>query len=242
MTPREREAYRLGRLGFERGDARATRQHLERLLPACRDFADIHYMLGVSYEREGDLDSAAHSLEEALRINPGYAEAVAALACVYESQGRFDLSCDLAQRARETAPPAQDGLDRTTRGKLANLHAALGDAYREVGDLREAIEAYRKALDRCPDFHDIRVRLGAALRDAGYPDQALRELARVRRAHPALLDAGVQLGLTYWTLGRAEQAVEEWQAVLERNPARDDARSYVRMVRAGARERSDAGA
>jgi tetratricopeptide (TPR) repeat protein len=235
MTPREREAYRLGRLGFERGDGRAAREQLERLLPACRDFADVHYMLGVSYEREGDLDAAASSLEEALRINPSYAEAVAALASVYESQGRFDLSCELTERARETAG-ASEGLDRTTRGKLANLHAALGDAYREVGELREAIEAYRKALDRCPEFHDIRVRLAVALRDAGWPDQALRELVRVRRAHPALLDAGVQLGLTYWTLGRGEQAIEEWQAVLERDPTREDARSYVRMLRAGRQE------
>jgi tetratricopeptide (TPR) repeat protein len=232
MTPREREAYRLGRQGFERGDARAARENLERLLPACRDFADVHYMLGVSYEREGDLEAATHSLEEALRINPSYAEAVAALASVYESQGRFDLSCELTERARDAAG-APERIDRTTLGKLANLHAALGDAYREVGELREAIDAYRKALDRCPDFHDIRVRLATTLRDAGYPDQALRELVRVRRAHPALLDAGVQLGLTYWTLGRGEQAIEEWQAVLERDPTREDARSYVRMVRAG---------
>jgi hypothetical protein len=28
-----------------------------------------------------------------------------------------------------------------------------------VGELREAIEAYRKALDRCPNFPDIRNRL-----------------------------------------------------------------------------------
>jgi tetratricopeptide (TPR) repeat protein len=234
VNARQQEAYRLGSQGFERGDSRAALRHLERLLPAFREYADVHYMLGVSYERDGDLDSAAHFLEEALRINPTYAEAMAALTSVYESQGAFERSRELAQRVRAAIPPSGDTLDPTTRGKIANLHAALGDAYRESGELREAIEAYRKALDRCPDFHDIRVRLGIALRDGGYPDRAIREFLRVRRAHPLLLEAGVQLGLTYFTLGRTREAIEEWQAVLERDPSRDDARTYIRMVRAGA--------
>jgi tetratricopeptide (TPR) repeat protein len=239
VDARQREAYRLGRQGFERGDADAAVRHLERLLPSCREWADVHYMLGVSYERQGDLGSAAYSLEQALGINPDYAEALLALSSVYETQGAYARAHELTQRAhaRLVAEAGANGdaaarLDSTTRGKLANLHAALGDAYREVGEFAEAIEAYRKALDRCPGFHDIRVRLGTTLRDAGYPDRAIRELLRVRRDRPQLLDAGVQLGLTLYTLGRSNEAVEQWRAVLERDPARDDARTYIRMVRA----------
>jgi tetratricopeptide (TPR) repeat protein len=231
MTPRQREAYRLARQGFERGDVHQALEHLERLLPSCREFADIHYMLGVSYERRGDLESAVHALEEALRINPRYAEALVALASVYEARGQFDRSSDLSDRVRGSLASDGERLDPTTRGKLANLHAALGDAYRDAGELGEAIEAYRKALDRCPEFHDIRVRLASTLRDAGYPDRAIRELLRVRRAHPQLLEAGVQLGLTFFSLGQTQRAIDEWQAVLERDASRDDARTYIRMVR-----------
>lgn len=231
MTPRQREAYRLARQGFERGDVLQALDNLERLLPSCREFADIHYMMGVSYERRGDLESAVHALEEALRINPRYAEALVALASVYEARGQFDRSSDLSDRVRGALAHDGERLDPTTRGKLANLHAALGDAYRDVGELGEAIEAYRKALDRCPEFHDIRVRLASTLRDAGYPDRAIRELLRVRRAHPQLLEAGVQLGLTFFSLGQTQRAIDEWQAVLERDASRDDARTYIRMVR-----------
>lgn len=232
MNPRQRETYQLGRLGFERGDSRAAVEQLEKLLPAFHEWADIHYMLGVSYERRGDLDSASHCLEEALRINPRYAEALLALSTVYEAQGGFDRARALAERAGDAFKPSPDGerLDPTTRGKLANLHAALGDAYRDVGELPEAIDAYTRALDRCPDFHDIRVRLSAVLRDAGLPHRAIRELLRVRRNRPQLLEAGVQLGLTLYTLGRARDAVEQWRAVLERDPARADARTYIDMV------------
>jgi len=143
-----------------------------------------------------------------LRINPSYSEALLALANVYESQGDFDRSREIAERAGRLARSADDVLDATTRGKLANLQAALGDAYREVGELREAIEAYRKALDRCPNFPDIRNKLGIALRDVGLPDRALAEFRRVLRSHPGFCDAAVQLGVTLYSLGRTEEAAQ----------------------------------
>ena len=105
-----------------------------------------------------------------------------------------------------------------------------GNAYFEAGEVREAIEAYRKALDRCPDFHDIRYSLGIALRDAGLPDRALSEFRRVLRGNPSYLEAQVQLGLTLYTLGRSTEALVQWRAVLEREPEQGQARMYLRLV------------
>lgn len=236
LRPDERRAYALGRRSFERGDDDAALGWLERLIRTRSDFADVHYMVGVLLERRDDLAGAARSLNRALRINPDYAEARLALASLYERQGDFERSREITQgRARDArgpAPrdPAAGSLDPTTRGKLANLQASLGDAYREAGETREAIEAYRKALDRCPGFHDIRQRLGIALREAGLPHQALEEFRRVQRGHPRLLDAAVQAGLTLYSLGRADEARREWEAVLGADPDRQDARMYLRLV------------
>jgi tetratricopeptide (TPR) repeat protein len=150
---------------------------------------------------------------------------------VCERKGDFDLSRELAERASAPTQGAAGSLDATTRGKLANLQAAVADAYAEVGELREAVEGYRKALDRCPQYHDIRHRLGITLRELGLPDQAMREFKRVLRGNPGLLDAQVQLGLTYYSLGRSEDALERWQAVLQHDPGRDDALMYTRLVK-----------
>jgi tetratricopeptide (TPR) repeat protein len=229
LTPAERRDYELGRRCFERGDTESSLPHLNRLTQT-RNFADVHYMIGVMYHRKGEGGAAGDSLREALRLNPSYTEALLALANVYESQGDFDRSCEVAERAGRVAHSADDVLDATTRGKLANLQAALGDAYREVGELREAIEAYRKALDRCPDFPDIRNRLGIALRDAGLPDRAIAEFRRVLRSHPGFCDATVQLGVTLYSLGRTEEAAQEWESVLAEHPEREDARMYLRMI------------
>jgi tetratricopeptide (TPR) repeat protein len=228
LSPAERSAYRLARRRFERGDDEGALALLSRLLRTREDFADLHYMVGLLLERRDDLAGAARSLTRALRINPGYAEARLALASLYERQGDFDRSREITQGARP--PQAAGALDPTTRGKLANLQATLADAYREAGELREAIEAYRKALDRCPGFHDIRQRLGVALREAGLPHQALREFRRIQESHPGYLEAAVQAGLTLYSLGRAEEALREWRSVLERDPAREDARMYLRLV------------
>lgn len=231
LSPAERRAYALGRRDFERGDVDAALEHLEPLLRTRRSFADVHYMVGALLERKGDLPSATRSLREALRLNPDYVEALLALASVYERQGDFDRSRALAERARGLTRQPGAALDPTTRGKLANKEADLADAYREAGQLADAIETYRRALDRCPSFHDIRHRLGIALREAGLPEQSLAEFRRVLRANPAFLDASVQLGLTLYGLGRGADARSEWQAVLERDPDRDDAKMYLRLVR-----------
>lgn len=230
MTPAERRAVQQARRSFERGEDDAALAQLERLIRRRDGFADLHYMVGLLHERRNDHAAAARSLRRALRINPSYTEALLALASVYEQQGDFARSEELAARARLVGR-GDGGLDATTRGKLANLQAALGDAYREVGEVREAIEAYRKALDRAPGFHDIRYRLGTALREVGLPSQAAAEFRRVLRGNPRFLDAAVQLGLTFYSMGRTARAIREWEEVLERDPSRDDARMYLRMVR-----------
>jgi tetratricopeptide (TPR) repeat protein len=229
LSPEERRAYRLGRLGFERGDDEMALAQLRELLRTRQGFADVHYMVGVLLERRGEQAEAARCFLHALRINPDYAEARLALASLYEREGDYDRSRELTEGVRGRIEAGT--LDPTTRGKLANLQAALGDAYREAGELREAIEAYRRALDRCPDFHDIRQKLGTALREAGLPNRALAEFRRIQRHHPKYLEAGVQAGLTLYTLGRADEAFDEWEEVLRQDPEHEQARMYLRMVR-----------
>jgi tetratricopeptide (TPR) repeat protein len=228
MTREDREAYGVVRERFARGELGGARAPLEELARRYPRYADLHYMVGIVREREADLDGAAESLERALELNPSYAEAALALITVCEQLGRYERSREIGAHLQPRL--ASEGLDATTRGKLANLHAALGDAYREVGELREAIEAYRKALDRCPGFHDIRQRLAVALREAGLPARAIAELQRVLRANPEYLDARVQLGVTYYTLGRTAEARSEWAATLDRDGTRDDARMYLAMI------------
>ncbi|MBW2500087.1 MAG: tetratricopeptide repeat protein [Deltaproteobacteria bacterium] len=232
-TTTDREVLVRGRRAFEHGEDETALEALSRLAAEGCEYADVHYMLGMLQERTGDLDAALESLRQAVRVNPGYIEALLALASLHERRGNFDQSQSYAERASQLSQPTAGGLDPTTRGKLANQQAELADALAAAGERQEAIEEYRRALDRCPTFHDIRYRLAMALREAGLPFQAAREFRRILRAHPGMLESQIQLGLTYYSMGRTPEAVREWEAVLERDPSRDEARMYLRLVRGG---------
>jgi tetratricopeptide (TPR) repeat protein len=234
----DRESLKQARRAFERGDDDDARRRLDRIVESGLRFADVHYMLGLVHERQDDLDAAAASLREAIRINPGYVEALVALASVCERLGDYDQSRGLAERAGQLSRAGDQGLDATTRGKLTNQQAALADALAAAGLRREAIEQYRQALERCPTFHDIRHRLGVTLREAGLPFQALQEFERILDVHPALLESRIQLGLTCYAMGRANDAVRAWRQVLELDPTRREAGMYLRLV---AGKASDAG-
>ena len=230
MLPESRAALSRGRALLDAGDADGALETFERVLAANPAYADVHYLVGLVHERGGRLPEASAAFERALEINPAYAECALALGSVYERSGQFERAREIAERTKAQSAPALEALDGTTRGKLANLHAALGDAYRESGDLKAAIAEYRKALDRAPGFLDIRCRLGAAYREVGLPAQSLAELRRALRANPNYTDAAVQLGLTLFTLGRTDEATAEWTAVLAADPSREDVQMYLRMT------------
>ncbi len=226
----ERELLQQGRRAFEHGDDATALRCLERLVESGLRFADVHYMIGIVHERHGDLDAAAASLREAIRINPAYVEALVALASVCESQGDFAESQGHAERAGRLCRASAGGLDPTTRGKLANQQAALADALAQAGLRREAIDQFRQALERCPTFLDVRHRLGVTLREAGLPFQALQEFERILDAHPGLVESRVQLGLTCYAMGRTADAIQAWQQVLALDPTRREAHMYLRLV------------
>lgn len=236
----EREAFIQGRRAFERGEDAVALETLSQLAGRGYEYADVFYMIGLLQERADDLDAALESLRRAVRINPSYVEALLALASLHERRGDFDRSQGYAERASRLAQPTAGGLDPTTRGKLSNQQAELADALARAGERREAIEEYRRALERCPDFHDIRHRLGMTLREAGLPFQAAQEFRHILSVHPALFESQIQLGLTYYSMGRTADAIREWEAVLDQDPSREEARMYLRLVR-GASENCDTG-
>jgi tetratricopeptide (TPR) repeat protein len=235
----DRETLLQGMRAFERGQDDLALQSFLRLSSRGVRYADVHYMTGLLLERRGDIDAALTSLQEAIRINPSYVEALLALASLHEHRGEYEHAQVYAERASQLARGAAGGLDPTTRGKLANQQAQLADAFAGAGERREAIEEYRRALARCPTYHDIRHRLGITLREAGLPAQAAEEFQRILRAHPGLLESQIQLGLTYYSIGRTPEAIREWSAVLEKDPSRDTARMYLQLVR-GSRQNSAA--
>ena len=231
MDARTRKLLEEGREKFLARDYAAAEKLLGEALPEVRTFADVHNMLGVAFHHQGKFGKALEAFQEALKINPGYTEACLNLAVTYNDLGMYNEARAIYARAqRATTDEAAKIQDAFVRGKLANMHAEIGEAYSELQCWDDAIVELRKALALRPDFADIRTALGKALRESGRRDEALAELLDAKKQRPRYAPSIVQLGLTYYTMGRKDEALAEWRGVLEIEPENATARMYVKLV------------
>ncbi len=233
MDERVKRLLAQGREHYLAGEHDRAEACLAPLAEERLPFADVYEMLGmIQYER-GQMKQAEEMFKKALALNPGYTEAALNLAVTYNEQGRYDEAAQVYKRmmaARKTGPSAVADLDPFVRGKIANMHFGVGEAYEEAGLPEPASVEYEKALDLCPTFVDIRMRLGSVYRSAGDLVSAIREFERVKREKPELASARLQLGLCYYAAKRFDEAGREWNGVLAREPDNKFARMYLGLI------------
>lgn len=204
--------------------------YLSKVMDAGIQFADVMNMLGVIYHGQGRLALAESLFEKAMITNPNYIEAALNLAVTYNDLGQYSKAKSLYRHISNVRESKPDKIEPFARGKIANMHANLAQAYSEVGDVNRAISQYREALELCPEFVDIRTRFGQLLRDAGQLEEACDELEKAKISKPQYLPARFSLGITYLALGNRELAKREWSAVLEADPTNTTAVMYLKMV------------
>jgi tetratricopeptide (TPR) repeat protein len=233
---RTQQLIALGREHYHAGDYAQAEGYLAQAVAAAPTFPDLFNMLGVIYHSGGKFQLAQEAFEAALRLNPRYTEAALNLSVTYNDRGRYEQAREVYTRAVASSSTGPRQLDPYARGKLANGHADLGEAYAGMALYDDAVREYTRALDLCPQFVDLRVKLGGVYRDMGNAGAALAELERAKAEKPEYAPARIHLGVVLFSLGRPDDAVAEWQAVVAADPdggkgsyaAR--AQLYLRMV------------
>jgi tetratricopeptide (TPR) repeat protein len=215
---------------FALGDYHGTALMLDELIAAGHAYADAHQLRGVALALLGQSDRALDAFDAALALNPRYVEALVHRGLVLGDLGRSDEAAEHFRRAAVEDAPPEPGLSRQVRGRLANLHADLADAYTDAGAFERAIEQYRRALELGPEYHDLRMRLARVLLRAARHLEARDELERVVAARPGLAEAMTALGLARYLSGDAAGAQDIWRACRAERP--DDPRldAYLAMV------------
>src|SRR3989442_6806545 len=166
---------------------------LEEVVASGRAFADAHHLLGLSYSLVGQQEQALAQLDRALTLNSRYVEALIHRALVLNELGREDEADAAFRRAAQVGGESRDGLPAHVAAKLANQHAALGNAYDEARALAQAIDQYHSALALGPAFHDLRYKLGRMLLQAGRALHAPEHLQNNVRAPAESLDPAAQV-------------------------------------------------
>src|SRR6059036_2364946 len=203
---------------------------LEEVIATGRAFADAHHLLGVSYSLAGQPDKALEQLDRSLALNPNYIEALIHRALVLNELGREEEANAVLRRARQVGAERRAGFHGHVAAKLANQHAALGQAYLEAGGLNEAIAQYEAALALGPAFHDLRYKLGRLLLEAGRALDAHEQFQRIVRERPSFLDAAAMLGMSCYLAGDGLAARAVWEELHARRPEDPRVEAYLALL------------
>lgn len=231
MDERTKELLVLGREHYEKGEHDRAEHVLGQVLEKTDQLPDVHNMLGFIRHSRGDFVAAERHFERAVEINPHYTEALLNLAVTYNDLRKYEASRQVYARIKKAE--GQAGIaDPFARGKIANMHADLAQAYLDVGCRDEAIGEMKKAVALCPTFPDLWTRLGSIHRDAGNLALAREAYETACKAAPSYVHARVLLGVTLLSLGAQDEAVAAWRDALRVEPENKSARMYLRMAEA----------
>jgi tetratricopeptide (TPR) repeat protein len=229
MNEHTKQGLLLGREYYQKREFDKAEPALRQVLESTERLADVHDMLGVICHSRGNFAQAEYHFERALAINPMYTEAALNLAVTYNDRGKYEAARNVYSRIRGGASDDSRDLDPFARGKIANMHAEVAQAYADAGLVREAIGEYEKAVRLCPQFADLRTKLGTLLREVSDLSSAREQYEEAIRARPSYVPARVLLGVTLLSQGHAEAAAEEWRKALEIEPDNVPARMYLRI-------------
>jgi adenylate cyclase len=182
-----------------------------------------HYLQAIAaYHRltEEDIKAAVSLLEQAIDLEPDFADAYALLARCHAWIGQrgwvqpvrqaYETSRRIAEKAVRVAPSSPEA------------NQALAYVLILVGEAERAVTAARRAIALNPNYAEAQTALGLALVFCGDLEGSLAACHRAQRSNPRdsrcshLCDA---MGHAYFMLGDYEQAIEVSKKGLNEDPS-----------------------
>lgn len=119
---------RLGAVRWKLGDSAGALDSFERAVSESPDSAEARYNLGSAQLESGRLEEAVRSAREALRLRPGFSEALILCAAGLAATGAVDAGAGLL---RQLTDPKQSGAQRYLMIAIRLLNSRLFDPARD---------------------------------------------------------------------------------------------------------------
>jgi len=170
-------------------------EQYEQIVRLQPDSMDDHLLLGRLYRLNNDLQKAESEFKTAVKLQPDSEEAVTTLAYLYNELG-------------DTARAAQVLSSVPNPGRSAKLYSALGYTYEQQKQYKEAIDAYRHAIEMDRDNLDAIRGLAQNLLNDGQADAALEQYKVIADANPEDAQTYVRIAEIYRKQGKYDLALE----------------------------------
>ena len=159
------------------------------------DVADAHLRLGLLLSQQGKIDEAVSVFRDAIRRRPDDARLHIGLgAALYQSAIPRSRSPNTARRSASDPTSPRD-----RRGSARALMAH--------GETKEAIAAYRKAIELEPDLEHSQYELGLALMLQGQLDEAFVAFHEEIRIRPNQFEGLADFGQVFAQLRQLDEAI-----------------------------------
>ena len=228
---------------------------MERAVGLKPTFADLHYLLGTYYFREGKYKLAQQSFSSSLEINNKFFKARVHLALVGYASGDRAAAVDELTLTKHTCPNfARESLDKLVqvlrtgsdeedvksqfheileeRPSSAQISRELAIEAIQNGEYDEAIRELKKAITVKPDYPDLHNYLGIAYGNNGMVDDAVHEFEIALKINPYYSKARLNLALLYYENSRYEEAQVQLDEVLAVQPDNKLANNLLHELRA----------
>src|SRR5262249_22294576 len=167
----------------------------EQIVKLEPDNVDDHLLLGRLYHENNDLQKAESEFKTAVKLDPSSEEAVTMLAYLYHEEGD-------SSRAVETLSSIPD------RQRWAKLYSALGYTYEQQKQYKNAIDAYRHAIELDRDNLDAIRGLAQNLLNDGQTDAALEQYKIIADANPEDAQTYLRIAEIYRKTGKFDLALQ----------------------------------
>jgi len=170
-------------------------EQYEQIVKIEPDSVDDHLLLGRLYRLNTDLQKAEGELKTAVKLDPSSEEAVTTLAMLYTDEGDTAHALQVLSSVPDTA-------------RSAKLYSALGAAYEQRKDYKNAIDAYRHAIVLDRDNLDAIRGLAENLVNDGQSEAALEQYKVIADANPEDAQTYVRIAEIYRRQGKYDLALE----------------------------------
>ena len=170
-------------------------EQYEQIVRLEPESTEDHLLLGRLYRFNNDITKAEAEFKTAVKQQPDSEEAVTTLAYLYNELG-------------ETGRAAEVLSSVPKNGRSAKLYSALGYTYEQQKQYKNAIDAYRHAIELDRDNLDAIRGLAENLLNDGQADVALEQYKVIADANPEDAQTYIRIAEIYRKQGKFDLALE----------------------------------